>query len=63
MTADIVLAVNIPPQLPAPGIQFFSTSINLFSFIFPDANCPTASNALTTVRSSPFNLPGFIVPP
>ena len=63
MTADIVFAVNIPPQLPAPGMQFFSTSFNLFLLIFPDVNCPTASKALTTVKSSPSNFPGLIVPP
>ena len=60
---DMVLAVYIPPQEPAPGQALRSTDINLTSSIRPALYCPTASKALTTVRSSPSKCPGSIVPP
>ena len=60
---DIVLAVNIPPQEPAPGQQLRSTSWSSLSLIFFALYSPTASNALTTVRSFPRRCPGLLVPP
>ena len=35
MAALIVLAVNMPPQLPAPGQAFFSISVSRSSSIWP----------------------------
>ncbi len=52
-TDDIVLAVNIPPQDPLPGQARRSTSSSSRSSILPALCCPTASKALTTVRSRP----------
>ena len=53
-TDDMVFAVNIPPQEPAPGQACRSTSQRARSSeIRPALCCPTASNALTTVRSRP----------
>ena len=60
---DIVLAVNMPPQEPAPGQQLRSTSWSSLSLIFLALYSPTASNALTTVRSLPRRCPGLLVPP
>ena len=45
---DIVLAVYIPPQAPAPGQAFFIISLNSFSSIFPETFSPHASKAETT---------------
>ena len=48
---DIVFAVYIPPQLPAPGIARHSISCSSVSSILPALCAPTASKTLTTVRS------------
>ena len=63
MAEDIVLAVYIPPHEPAPGHARRSTSSRSASFILPAQKLPTASNALTTVRSSPRKFPALMVPP
>ena len=60
---DIVFAVNMPPQLPAPGHAFRSTASNSSRGSLPAACWPTASNTLTTVRSRPAWCPGLMVPP
>jgi len=60
---DIVFAVNIPPQEPAPGHARRSTSRSSAASMRPAAYSPTASNTLTTVRSRPAWCPGLIVPP
>ena len=52
-TDDMVLAVNIPPHDPLPGHARRSTSSSSRSSILPALCWPTASNALTTVRSRP----------
>ena len=39
----IVLAVNMPPQEPAPGQASFSSSCRSSSLIVPRATAPTAS--------------------
>ena len=52
-TDDIVFAVNMPPHEPLPGQARRSTSCSSRSPILPALCCPTASNALTTVRSRP----------
>ena len=62
-TDDMVLAVNIPPQEPLPGQAWRSTSSSSRSSIRPALNWPTASKALTTVRSRPCRCPGLMVPP
>ena len=53
----------MPPQLPAPGQAFFSMAVSCCSSIWPPLYWPTASKALTTVRSQAPSLPGLIVPP
>ena len=63
IAALMVLAVNMPPQLPAPGQAFFSTAVSCSMSILPLVSWPTASKALTTVRSHPPSFPGLIVPP
>ena len=60
---DMVLAVYMPPQEPAPGHAWRSTSVSCASVIVPALHCPTASNALTIVRSCPCRRPGLMVPP
>ena len=52
-TDDMVLAVNMPPQDPLPGQARRSTSSSSRSSILPALCWPTASKALTTVRSRP----------
>ena len=59
----MVLAVYMPPQAPTLGQAFFSMPSKSSSLILPAVNAPTASNALTMVRSWPFQLPGLMVPP
>src|SRR5262252_5725412 len=59
---DIVFAVYMPPQAPTDGQAFFSTPTKSSSLILPAQYAPTASKALTMVRSLPFHLPGLIVP-
>ena len=60
---DIVLAVYMPPQEPAPGQACCSIARKVSSGIRPAAYCPTASNTETIVRSSPSWWPGLMVPP
>ncbi len=60
---DMVLAVNIPPQAPAPGQAFFSISISSSRGSLPATCCPRASKTLTMVRSRPPWCPGLMVPP
>ena len=56
----MVLAVYMPPQLPAPGIEVHSTSWSSASDTRPAAWPPTASNTATMSRCL---APGRIVPP
>ena len=44
ITVAMVLAVNWPPQAPAPGQAVFSIASNSSSVILPAAFAPTASN-------------------
>jgi hypothetical protein len=60
---DIVLAVNMPPQEPAPGHAWHSIALSRASSMRPAARSPTASKTLTMVRSLPSRWPGLIVPP
>ena len=60
---DMVLAVYMPPQEPAPGQEWHSTFFSRASSILPAACWPTASKIETMVRSSPSSLPGLMVPP
>ena len=59
----MVLAVNWPPQAPAPGQATHSSSCRSLSDILPAECWPTPSNTSTTVTSLPLNLPGRIEPP
>ncbi len=59
----IVLAVNWPPQAPAPGEAASSSSCSCSSVIFPAENCPTASKTCWIVTSWPSQWPGRIEPP
>ncbi len=61
---DIVFAVYIPPQAPAPGMAFLSIASSSAWGSFPASYCPRASKTLTMLRSrrSPWQ-PGLIVPP
>ena len=54
----MVLAVNWPPQAPAPGQATHSSSCSSESGMAPAECLPTASNTSTTVTSLPWNLPG-----
>ena len=49
----IVLAVNWPPQAPAPGEAASSSSCSSASVILPAAHSPTASNTCWIVTSAP----------
>ena len=49
----IVLAVNCPPQAPAPGEAASSSSCSSCSEILPEANWPTASKTCWIVTSAP----------
>ena len=49
----IVLAVNCPPQAPAPGEATFSISVSSSSVIRPAAWAPTASNTSWIVTRCP----------
>ena len=49
----IVLAVNWPPQAPAPGLATFSSSISSCSVMLPAAWAPIASKTSWIVTSSP----------
>ncbi len=59
----IVLAVNWPPQAPAPGLAASSSAISRSSLIFPAAWAPTASKTCWIDTSSPSKWPGEIEPP
>jgi hypothetical protein len=50
---DMVLAVYMPPQDPAPGQAWRSTASSSSSEMRPALYSPTASKALTMVRSRP----------
>ncbi|MNC90846.1 hypothetical protein D3C83_69990 [compost metagenome] len=60
---DMVFAVYMPPQAPTEGQAFFSMPRKSSSLILPALKAPTASKADTMVRSTPFHLPGLMVPP
>ena len=53
ITVDIVLAVNCPPQAPAPGHAPFSASYSSSSVILPARYAPIASNTVTTSAGLP----------
>ena len=59
----IVLAVNWPPQAPAPGLAWFSRSVRSSSDMLPAAWAPTASKTSRIVTSLPRQRPGAIEPP
>ena len=59
----IVLAVNWPPQAPAPGLATDSSSASSSSVISPIACFPTASKTSMIVTSRPWKRPGGIEPP
>ena len=59
----IVLAVNCPPQAPAPGLATPSSSCRSSSLILPAACAPTASKTCWIVTSLPRKRPGGIEPP
>ena len=50
---DMVLAVYIPPQAPAPGQAFLTIDLNSLSSIFPATFSPHASKAETISRFLP----------
>ncbi len=60
---DIVLAVNWPPQAPAPGQARLSISFSSFASIFLALNAPIASNTSWMVRRRPLYSPKAIEPP
>ena len=62
-TLAIVLAVNIPAQLPSPGQAAHSIAVSSSSLIAPTALAPTASNTDVMSRALPSSSPGMIVPP
>ena len=59
----MVLAVNWPPQAPAPGLAASSSSSSSSSVILPAAWAPTASKTSWIVTSWPWKRPGAIEPP
>ncbi len=64
-TEAMVLAVNMPAQLPSVGQAWRSIRASSSSLRAPAALAPTASNTLTTsrARSSPGMWPGRMLPP
>ena len=60
---DIVLAVNWPPQAPAPGQATSSSARSSLSVMRPAEQAPTASNTSWMVTSLPRKFPGMIDPP
>jgi dihydroxy-acid dehydratase len=62
-TQAIVLAVNWPPQAPAPGLATPSSSCSSSSLMSPAACAPTASKMSRIVTSRPCQRPGTIEPP
>ena len=60
----IVLAVNWPPQAPAPGQATSSSARSSSSVMLPAAQAPTASNTSWMVTSAcRGSRPGMIEPP
>ena len=59
----IVLAVNWPPQAPAPGLAWFSRSVSSSSVRSPAACAPMPSKTSWMVTSLPRHRPGAIEPP
>ena len=59
----IVLAVNWPPQAPAPGLATDSISARSSSLILPRECAPMASKTSMIDTSRPRNFPGGIEPP
>ena len=59
----MVLAVNMPAQLPHPGQATSSRSLSSSSFIFPALTLPTASKTVMTSVFLPFLRPASIGPP
>ncbi len=59
----IVLAVNWPPQAPAPGLATPSSSCRSSSLISPAAWAPIASKTSRIVTSRSCQRPGAIEPP
>ncbi len=59
----IVLAVNWPPQAPAPGLAWFSRSSRSSSLRSPAAWAPMPSKTSWIVTSLPRQRPGAIEPP
>ena len=59
----IVLAVNWPPQAPAPGLAQPSSSSRSSSEMLPAAWAPIASKTSWIVTSCPRQWPGAIDPP
>ncbi len=62
-TMAMVLAVNWPPQAPAPGQAAFSIAARAWSSMLPAECTPTASNTSWMVTALPSHWPGMIVPP
>ena len=59
----MVLAVNMPAQLPSLGQALHSMAFRSSSDIVPAAWAPTASNTLTMSSACPLYSPGRIDPP
>ena len=59
----IVLAVNWPPQAPAPGLATPSSSFSSSSLMSPALWAPIASKMSRMVTSRPCQWPGAIEPP
>ena len=59
----IVLAVNWPPQAPAPGLATPSSSCSSSSLMSPALWAPIASKMSRIVTSRPCQWPGAIEPP
>ena len=59
----IVLAVNWPPQAPAPGLATPSSSFSSSSLMSPASWAPIASKMSRMVTSRPCQWPGAIEPP
>ena len=59
----IVLAVNWPPQAPAPLWATDSSSVSSASVMRPAATAPTASKTSRMVTSRSWKRPGATLPP
>ena len=62
-TVAMVLAVNWPPQAPAPGQAWRSSASSSAVGMVPAACAPTASNTSWMVTSRSCQRPGAIEPP